>query len=311
MKVFVFCVLLMIASAAKAQLLWQVSGRGIHTSYILGTHHLLSAALVDSVAGVYKAFNECKTIVSELAMNNNDTMQHIQMASLMPRGADWLHLLKSDTRLRMDTLLRRWLPFEPMLAARFKPSIIASMIEMERYKQCIGCNEEFMPMDSYFQHLAMQLDKPVIGLETVEQQMDVLTGNSIEWQVELLQQTLLDTDYCTVANRLTSQYVAGALDAIWDDYINDTSRYAPSQQDVERLIYSRNVAWVERLPTLMKQSACFVAVGALHLPGKQGVLQLLRKKGYKVKAVALRGEEFKVQRVHVVPVRSRPAHRYQ
>ena len=51
------------------------------------------------------------------------------------------------------------------------------------------------------------------------------------------------------------------------------------------MIYNRNKAWAEKLPTIMKAAPTFVAVGALHLPGEKGLLKLLKSQGYTVEPV--------------------------
>ena len=58
-----------------------------------------------------------------------------------------------------------------------------------------------------------------------------------------------------------------------------------TDEEFEKLVDKRNINWINQLPNLMKESSCFVAVGALHLGGKNGLIKLLEKEGYKVKAI--------------------------
>ena len=72
-------------TATQAQLLWKVTGNGLkHPSYLFGTHHLISIQFLDSVPGLFKAFNNCDVMVGEMVINNIDATAKIQQAAIMP-----------------------------------------------------------------------------------------------------------------------------------------------------------------------------------------------------------------------------------
>ena len=99
------------------------------------------------------------------------------------------------------------------------------------------------------------------------------TLNHIETEVENLK-------------RLTNAYMNQDLNTmlkISEERKGDQCDALPGEEDV--LIYNRNKAWAEKLPAIMKAAPTFVAVGALHLPGEKGLLNLLKRQGYTVEAV--------------------------
>ncbi|MDL2210966.1 TraB/GumN family protein, partial [Bacteroides sp. OttesenSCG-928-M17] len=59
----------------------------------------------------------------------------------------------------------------------------------------------------------------------------------------------------------------------------------PLPQELEAMTDNRNIAWIKKLPTFLKETSNFIAVGALHLPGKNGLINLLRKEGFLVEPV--------------------------
>ena len=134
----------------------------------------------------------------------------------------------------------------------------------------------------------MQNGKKVDGLETAEFQFNLLfNGYSLQRQAQLLMCTLNNID-SEVENlkKLTNAYMKQDLDEMLrlsEERKGNQCDPAPGEEDA--LIYNRNKAWAEKLPAIMKAAPTFVAVGALHLPGKKGLLNLLKKQGYTVEPV--------------------------
>ena len=83
------------------------------------------------------------------------------------------------------------------------------------------------------------------------------------------------------AKTLAETYKSQDLSKI-EAIFNDPDINSMDADDLDRLIYSRNRNWVEKLVTMMPERACLVCVGAGHRPGDQGLLQLLRDRGYTV-----------------------------
>ena len=85
-RLLVLTIILSVAFiGTDAQLLWKISGNGLKkTSYIFGSHHLIPVVFLDSIPGLYKAFNESDMIVSEVIARNIETSDYMRKAAIIP-----------------------------------------------------------------------------------------------------------------------------------------------------------------------------------------------------------------------------------
>ena len=157
---------------------------------------------------------------------------------------------------------------------------------MEIYKKLTGFTED-VQTDSYFQLVAAEQDKKVVGLETVEQQITILFGNaSLQRQAEVLVETMKQKDSALVELvHMNKLYKAGKIDELVQLSKGKNKKSDMTLEEYAKLVDNRNTDWLTKLPQLFQESSCFVAVGALHLGGQNGLVKLLQKKGYKVTAV--------------------------
>lgn len=137
---------------------------------------------------------------------------------------------------------------------------------------------------------AKRQNKPVCGLETAEEQVSVFEGTALEDQVLLLRQIVKDPHAQEKQlKQLTEKYLArdiGGLLTLSQEFDEATPQEQKSAEAfLHRLIDDRNVRMVERMLPHLQQGSTFIAVGALHLPGKKGILQLLTERGYTVSVV--------------------------
>ena len=286
-KIVVLSLFVCSLSFAHAQLLWKVSGNGLkYTSYLFGTHHLIPIQFLDSVPGLYKAFNACGVVVGEMVMSNVDATAKIQQAAIMPDHKTMKDLLSDDKYKVVDTELKSVLKFGLKELSIMNPALILTLYEMELYKKQIKLSDD-KQSDSYFQLVAAEKGMKVIGLETIEQQIDVLFKNgTLNRQAELLYETIQQKDsVLTEMGHLNKLYKGGKLDELVV-----LSKGAGSVTDITadeyaKLVDNRNANWLTKFPDLMKDSPCFIAVGALHLAGPNGLIKQLEKAGYKVKPV--------------------------
>ena len=132
---------------------------------------------------------------------------------------------------------------------------------------------------------AVAKKKPVIGLETVASQMAVIDSKPIEKQAEELYELAKDPDKgIGHLKKLMGVYKLRDADKLFDL----TEEMMTKDREFQaKLLDDRNRAWIPKLETAFKEKPTFVAVGAGHLGGKNGVIRLLRKRGYKVTPVTL------------------------
>jgi uncharacterized protein YbaP (TraB family) len=286
-KLLLFSFLILSLSLCHAQLLWKVSGNGLkHSSYLFGTHYLIPIQFLDSVPGLYKAFNATDVVVGEMVMSNVEATAQIQRAAIMPDHKTMKELLSEENYKVVDAELRSVLKLGLKELSMMNPGLILTLYELELYKKRIGLIDE-KQSDSYFQLVAEEKGKKVVGLETVEQQIEVLFGNgSLQRQAEVLFETIQHKDSIIAEmSHLNKLYKAGKLDELVTLTKGRGTVTDMTDEEYAKNVDNRNAKWLEKLPDLMKESPCFVAVGALHLGGKNGLIKQLEKDGYKVKAV--------------------------
>ena len=294
---FIFLALLCLNSCANAKpkqetgLLWKISGNKLEKpSYLFGTHHLVPLSFLDSIHGLNEAFMATEQTVGELDMNNMGEMQmQLMVASLMPEGYSYDSLLSADDRQILEATLTEYVGAGLNQLGQMKPAMLNTLLSVMLYKKLYPSDEGGLSMDEHFQKEARDRYRQTLGLESVQDQIDVLFGSqTIERQAESLMCTIKNMDYGKQQmDKLMVAYHAQDLTAMAKLY-EEEDPYNPcpsTQEEKDELNKGRNEKWMTELPAMMSEKSSFIAVGCLHLVGEDGLINLLRKKGYKVEAV--------------------------
>lgn len=297
-KIVSLLLLVLVASATNAQLLWKISGNGLQKpSFVIGTYHLAPVSFKDSVPGLKEALEAAEQVygeIEEAEMTKPENLQKLQTVMMLPDGQTLDKLFTADEMTRINNLLTYILGVDmtnPMVAGqigRLTPGALETQLTLLMYmKKTPGFNPNEV-FDNYFQKTAKTQNKPTGGLETFDFQMQTLfLGKSIERQKEeLLCLADYRERYEMLTDNLTKAYFKQDIDDIKkaiDEKLDNSCDATPEEE--EALIYGRNDNWVKLMPEIMKQKATLFAVGAGHLPGDRGVLEQLRKAGYTVEGV--------------------------
>lgn len=275
---------LLTASLAFSQtphtLLWRISGKGLtHPSWLFGTMHVLcekDAALTDSLKSVIAA---CDEVYFEIDLSDMTGMLSSMKYMKMNDSKKLSDLLKPDEYARVKDYFGKHAAMIPFgMLERFKPMLISGLIE----EQGLGCQTtdgmELMIMQQLHSY-----NKPVHGLETVAFQAGLFDSIPYEEQAKELLNDIDSADQ----NRQTTQQLAEVYNRQDLDAIEALSNKddAGMKGYMDLLLYGRNRKWAVMLDGLLRDKSLLVAVGAAHLPGKEGVIELLRKKGYTVEPV--------------------------
>lgn len=287
-----------VASGASAQLLYKISGNGLDKpSYIIGTHHLANVSFVDKIAGVKDALIATDQVYGELNLEseaNADSMKVLQQAMMLPDGKTLKTVLTADQFKKLDDFLKQYMGVgmgHPMVEAQFGkllPAALTTQFQVLIFLQHhMGEFDPSSSFDQYFQAQAKKNNEPVGGLETVGFQAKLLFGQPLERQVEQLM-CLIDhvQSVSDQMDELTEAYYAQDLARIkkaMDEKLNNACD--ATEEETAALIDNRNADWAQRMPAIMADKPTFFAVGAAHLAGDKGVLQLLTAAGYTVEAV--------------------------
>lgn len=265
--------------AAAPGLLWRIDAPGGASSHIFGTMHSEHPDVVTLPETVYEALETSTAVTLEMVMDPQ---------SLARLGEGMFITAGPQLPERIgEKLYRRVVPVMaahgvPEHALRtMQPWAVATTLMMP--KSATGL---FLDRVLYLEALAK--GKPVTGLETAEEQMAVFTALSDEAQTRLLEDALRQLpELDELHARMRAAYVRRDLQALID--ISEASLRDSDPELAayfnEQVIVARNRRMVERMQADLKRGNAFIAVGALHLPGEEGILALLRRQGYRVSVV--------------------------
>ena len=277
---------LIAAQSANAQLLWKISGRGIEKpSYILGTHHAVPFTYCDSIPGLMKAFEEVDFVIGEFDMVKMGEMSPAQMHNMqkmmiMPADTTLLSLFSKEEKELLDAYLKETIGAQLEMFSAMKPMTIMVTVQNKILMDIIPDIASMTGMDKYMQTLAVSKDKKVGGLETMEYQMNLLYGCSLEEQADALLEMAQNSNSKELMIELTAAYKSQNLDALWSVFKDQMTRY-----EHDALVSERNKNWKKQIMELLPVQSSLFVVGSGHLPGEKGMIKLLKKAGYKVKPV--------------------------
>ena len=166
---------------------------------------------------------------------------------------------------------------------RLKPWAAAAAISIppeERAGQATGC----LPLDQVLQRTATKRGIPVYGLESVDEQLNLMDCLPVGDQIKLLRQAVADSAQVSkLVAAMKKFYLARDISGLFAWMRRQAAGQDPRLREIiqDRMIDARNRLMTAR----MKGGRAFVAVGAAHLPGKNGVLNLLTRRGYRISRV--------------------------
>jgi len=260
-------------------LLWEISSPGASPSYLFGTIHSEDAGVIGLDPAVERAFTGCRQVILEVNLDA-DAMVAGSTAMLLTDGRRLSEIVGESLFEQTAAALRtRGIP--AAATEHMKPWAAATALSMP-------VPETGRVLDVVLFQRAQQAGKPLHGLETIAEQLEVFDGLPLEDQVGLLRDAVEQVaGLDAMLDELLAAYKRQDLAAMVA--INEAAmatgdpRLAGKFQ--RRLIVDRNHRMAERMEPWLQQGGAFVAVGALHLPGEQGLLRLLEQRGYSLRSV--------------------------
>jgi hypothetical protein len=279
----------LLAISASSQLLWKVTGNNLaRPSYIMGTYHMAPASMMDKIGGMEQALQGCDVVVGEIekeSLLSQEAQLAMAQAMIAPPDSTLDKLFSPEDYAIVEGVFNKYFGTMGVKLSQMnmlKPAAISTQMQaMQAMKNFPTFNQnEFI--DMAVQTRANELGRPSIGLETVEEQIDLLFNGPLTEQAEgLLDACKKDDLFMVQSSALVEAYMSQDLSKI-EKVITDPELGGDDAEAMDALIYDRNRAWAAKLAQMMPERACLVCVGAGHLPGTQGLLQLLRDRGYTV-----------------------------
>lgn len=284
-KTITAALLVAFAVPASAQVLYKVEGNGLASpSYVFGTHHLAPISVLDQF-GAKAPYETVTQVVGEIDMTQDQMAlaQAMQPHMMAPADSTLSKVIAPEDFTVISEEFKKWAPMQGMelsMLDMMKPMAVTTMVAATMAQQAMPGFNPAEQLDSWFQLQGKNEGKKIIPLETVEQQATVLFDTTpISYQAEALVELLKDPSKALENTKaLTEAYNNQDLDKMLK--LSEDEDEHP--EFMIALLDKRNADWLTKLPAIFKEGPTFVAVGALHLAGDKGIVEGLRKLGYKV-----------------------------
>lgn len=266
------------AQTEKESLLWKISGNGLaKESYLFGTIHIACDATLPKK--VLDALDKTNQLCLELDMDDPNMQTEMMGKMMMKNGVTIESMMSEDDFKLVDDFFKKQSGFSLKMMNSIKPFALSAML----YPKMLDC-----PIQSFENELmkvAKEQNEETIGLETIGEQLAIFDAIPYQTQVnELIKSAKSDlsTDKKEL-KALLELYKSEDLEAMVQ--YSDSSENIMTSEFKEELLNNRNKNWIDRITKIAKEKPTLFGVGAAHLGGENGVIKLLRKKGYKVIAV--------------------------
>ncbi|MBI3234868.1 MAG: TraB/GumN family protein [Bacteroidetes bacterium] len=265
--------------------LWQVSGNGLtKPSYIYGTFHLGIKPADSLVKTCVKLIKKSSIFFGEIDLyENNQDVQKMSLMGTLPNQGKLSELYTPEEYILVKKYMHDSLHLEEAMYEHFKPMMVSMMISMMSLTKLEGMDDINYSIDKEFQNIAIDNHVKVQGLETVEIQSDIMFNQiSLKDQAKYLLQSIETEQFSKDSiQTMIKYYYEGNLFEL-----NKMINQSMNKNFINIFLNQRNKNWLAIiLPLLKKQESIFIAVGAGHLTGSSGLIQLLRKEGYTVNPI--------------------------
>src|SRR5690606_10570644 len=271
-------------------LLWRIDAEGSATSFLFGTMHVTDPRVVKLPPPAAAAFAEAQTLVIE----TTEVMDRRAMMAALARQPELMmfpagesltdHLTPEERDVVKRALAERGVPLQSVV--KMKPWMLVSLVslpECELQRQETGAKV----LDAQLAADAKGADKTIAGLETVGEQFSAMASLPMDLHIQGLVATLsLGEKTDDMIETMIALYLDGetgmfqpALSTLLQHGREEAADYATFQ---EKMVDMRNETMVRRAAPFLEAGGAFIAVGAMHLPGEAGLIELLRKAGYRV-----------------------------
>ncbi len=258
-------------------LLWKISKNNNKTSYLFGTIHVSDPAITTLPEIVDKALHDSKRFAME-ALPDAEQMMEFSKAMFFHDGQLLSTFVDEPIYEKTKQILAQY---------SLSPDAVSVMKPWAAFLLMNYPPDQGEPLDLVLLSLAQQNGAAVSGLESLSEQGEIFSQLKMDEQVKLLIDTVchyevVEQDFAVMKSFYLKRDLAGLY--------NYAQRYSMSDEAVyknlmKKLIQDRNYKMTDRIQPMLEKGKSFIAIGAMHLTGKEGVLALLEKQGYKVTAI--------------------------
>ncbi len=273
--------------------LWKIEKDGIEPSWLLGTMHVTDPRVLTMSDAARKALDAASTIVVE----SDEILDEKKAAAalllhpeltMFTDGTTIADHLSAEEASRLETGLKKR-GISMTAVARMKPWIISSFVALpacELARKAKGASF----LDKYIAEDALKSGKQIVGLETFAEQLAAMAELPVEFHLQALIETLALGDKMNdIIETMTQLYLAGDI-GLTMPMLKVVAPSEPGEEESgyaafeKRIVLDRNKVMAKGSAPALAKGNAFIAVGALHLPGEEGLVELLRKQGYTLSA---------------------------
>jgi len=267
--------------APESSMLWKIEHKDLkHPTYMLGTMHLISKEYFYFPEKLEKLITDSEQLIMELE-GLPDAAGAAELMRL-PDSVQLVDLFSEEDMLLLygfaEQEMKMTKEMFDMTFGRMKPFLLLQLITQKQFE---GETESF---ELTLMNLAETNKIKSIGLETIEQQIGFFDAIPAEDLAEIITSYFENTDSLKAQTKMMQQvYRSGNLDSL-ARFMVETAPELMEFEDI--LLTNRNISWVPKIKDLIFKKPSFIAVGAAHLAGDNGLINLLRKEGFTITPVA-------------------------
>lgn len=258
-------------------LLWRISGKDLaQPSYLYGTIHMICPEDMKLGDSLRSSVERCARLFLEIDMDAPGMMMKTMKMSMLSSGSIRDLMTKPDYT-RLESFMKDSLGMPMLLLNKMKPFTLMSLM----YTKLLPCNKPASYEESLMK-MAKKQEKEIMGLESIEDQMAVFDQIPDSMEIRMLMALIDDfqgqrDEFAMMINAYLQKDLQQLGKMIGD---------APDIDGFEDLLLvNRNKRWIPIISAEIKKLPSLFAVGAGHLPGPDGVIELLRKEGFIVSPV--------------------------
>jgi uncharacterized protein YbaP (TraB family) len=281
------CTFIFSQTITDKSLLWKVFGNGASdTSYLYGTIHMIEKKDFKITPQIKRTFKRANTLVMEVNLEMDDQTKKVIAKQIMFPNRKIIkdYLSSSDYQYfhsyMIDTL--KIMPLKVTIYEKMTPFFLQAIILKEQMNKVVSYEEKYGKMAK---------KKEKLFVETIQEQLNIVAGDSLDIQAEKLIKDIragkmnATSEFKKMTDLYVQQDLQGLYNYIVQSMLESEETPEKSKEMTAKMLVNRNKNWIPKLENWMKKKSLFIAVGAGHLAGDEGVINLLKRQGYTVEPV--------------------------
>lgn len=274
--------LLLTGSLSAQGLLWKIVPHGetdAPISYLFGTIHTSNSKVFEFNQDVLSALEETDVFSPEIDPDSLKNPMLLMSKLIMEDGTTLKDLLNEDEYNTVKTFFKDSLNLPLVMVKKIQPAFLAAMVT----ERTLNDNSGMPALDFWLHEQAKEQNKEVIALETLNEQIAAFSSIDYQSQADMLLEEVSNSDSRNKTKALLDAYINGDLEEL-KRLSEEQSEDGENFEEV--FIVKRNQNMAQRAQEIIKRGkSLFIAVGAAHLPGENGLIEIFKGMGYTVEPV--------------------------